>query len=479
MNMSNVTDDMPVSEYLVAKAFDKISSYTVYEYFTSKGDAYIDTGFKPNSNTRVETDLIDAQTNPAQWFFGTRDGVNKNAFGFMTASNEYRTDYGNTTRYIETTGLYESFTVDKNKNYTKLKSHKYSQHSIEIYNSEQTFSCAYTMYIFGMNQGGSSSSFSLDASIGYFRIYDNGVLVRDMVPVIDNATGEYGYYDKVNSTFHPKLGNGTFTANSVVGTIDTSENYSKEKIASCKTVANVLGIEPTHSGLDLRPVSTGLVKAYYNSIPKILNLATASWKEIHEETLKINYTNYETYQKNYEDQIGTKRIVEMESEDITFILVGICLDYDKLYQTPIEERAIAFTSWVSEPTVGYAALSWREIITYPERLYFSDLSSDLSPYIMGVTKSNNRHRVWTTYKLWVPSVFEYGLNLNDSERYDDGNSYPYYNSADRRSSKNYQWTRSYCRQQIGQQDAYMINPDGTSRTDYIESNGFCRAGFCV
>ena len=179
------------------------------------------------------------------------------------------------------------------------------------------------------------------------------------------------------------------------------------------------------------------------------------------------------------DQIGTKRIVKMESEDITFILVGICLDYDKLYHTPIEERAIAFTSWVSEPTVGYAALTWREIITYPERLYSSELPSDLSPYIMGVTKSNNRYRVWTTYKLWVPSVFEYGLNLNDSERYDDGNSYPYYNSADRRSSKNYQWTRSYCRQQIGQQDAYMIEPDGTSRTDYIENNSFCRAGFCV
>lgn len=492
MNMSNVTDDMPVSEYLVAKAFDKIGSYTVYEYLSSKGNAYIDTNFKPNNNTRVEADLIYAPSTTPQWFFGTRDGVNVNSFGFMCpSSGNYRSDFGKNTNQIGATGFYDSFTIDKNKNMVTMTSHvehptipgDYYQTNVTQTNS--SFSCSNTLFIFGMNQGGSSNSYSLDAQIGTFKIYDNGTLIRDMVPAKNNNTGKYGFYDKLNSIFYPKKGTGTLTPGPEISVIDTSASYSKEKIASCKTVANILNIIPTNSSLDKRPVSCGLTKTYYLSIPRKLNLATATWQEIHNETLKINYTNYMQYRSDYADQIGTVRKVNMGTRgDVEFILAGIAVDYDKRPdKTPIENRKIAFTSWVSKNVIDGVKTPYPDSdLKTTISSYLTQFPSDLKTYVMEVSKSNNKYNMWRSLKVWCPSYIEFGGSPS-TMRYDKGDSYPYFNSNETRIQKGYYyWTRSTYEPDPGYEKKFWtVYGDSGTFDNHYEGQGWLyhRIGFCV
>lgn len=46
----------------------------------------------------------------------------------------------------------------------------------------------------------------------YARIYDNGVLVRDMLPAQRDSDSVLGMYDTVNNTFYTNAGIGTFSA---------------------------------------------------------------------------------------------------------------------------------------------------------------------------------------------------------------------------------------------------------------------------
>lgn len=46
----------------------------------------------------------------------------------------------------------------------------------------------------------------------YFRISDNGVLIRNYIPVVRKADNKAGFYDIVNRTFNPSTGTEEFTA---------------------------------------------------------------------------------------------------------------------------------------------------------------------------------------------------------------------------------------------------------------------------
>ena len=61
------------------------SGYKQLEYIQSSGTQYIDTGFKPNQNTKFEVDL--AITNTGCHVFGARTAYLNKAFVLFWASN--------------------------------------------------------------------------------------------------------------------------------------------------------------------------------------------------------------------------------------------------------------------------------------------------------------------------------------------------------------------------------------------------------
>lgn len=190
--------------------------YTQLQYIESHGTEYIDTGFKPNQNTRLVVDVGEPTSgydlpNVSRCIFGARTAPNVDAYNFFMRSdgtgNPSLDDYGTTRQNTRTEFLYDRATIDKNKNVTSINSTTYTH-------TEQTFACPYTLYIFGCNTS-DTVTFMCAVRFYSFRIYSssedgNDLLIRNFIPV-KNPDGEYGLYDLVDGKFYSNAGTGAFT----------------------------------------------------------------------------------------------------------------------------------------------------------------------------------------------------------------------------------------------------------------------------
>ena len=181
--------------------------YQEVEYLESTGTQYIDTGFKPNDNTRI---VLKAKAkilndNSSHWWYGVRKSSAVDAFGFMSQVSNTKVTIWFGTKSVNhefgTSLLNEIVVIDQNKNITSLE---YQDGTSEIVtNGKIAFSSDYNLFIGSINLGGSpaSAAASFNGSIYGCKIYDNGIIVRDLVPCV-NKEGEYGLYDKVNFSFY-------------------------------------------------------------------------------------------------------------------------------------------------------------------------------------------------------------------------------------------------------------------------------------
>lgn len=178
--------------------------YTLLEYIQSSGTQYINTGFVPNNNTCVVMDF-QFETTPSShsFLFGVRTSSSSGVYGFLWLSSGYfRSDYNNSETGTLSVAATGRKTVTKNKETTTLA-------GVSQSHTNSTFSCAYNLYLFARNNKGTADC-KATVRVYSCQIYDNGALVRDFVPCI-NDSGVYGLYDKVNSTFYANAGSGSFT----------------------------------------------------------------------------------------------------------------------------------------------------------------------------------------------------------------------------------------------------------------------------
>lgn len=172
------------------------SDFIEVEYIENISTAYIDTGFVPNNNTRVETQAIPSALNTV--LFGARKlAAVKNAktFTLWFLNDTIRTDFNGTSSNVLSPSAYTLYTIDKNKNVTTVNG---TTKTI----TNGTFSSEYTMYIFNVHQPSAETRYFIGKLKSYFKIYDNGTLVRDFVPAYQVSTGKYGLLDKVNNVFY-------------------------------------------------------------------------------------------------------------------------------------------------------------------------------------------------------------------------------------------------------------------------------------
>lgn len=179
--------------------------YTELEYIQSSGTQYIDTGFKPNQDSRVVAKFDMIQTDTA-WrkLWGSGSGSYNLDFALWNdGTTKLQSYYGTKTNStVPITGM--SLNVDANKNIWK-----YSGETITF--DKNNFTCAYSMYIFNVNKDNSSAYLPGMMKLYLFKIYDNDVLVRDFIPC-KNPSGVIGLYDLVNNQFYQNAGSGTFIA---------------------------------------------------------------------------------------------------------------------------------------------------------------------------------------------------------------------------------------------------------------------------
>lgn len=183
-----------------------MEGYTLLEYIESDGTQYIDTGFKPNQDTKVVLDFYSSGASSYKCICGARIKNGNDCFAFWIKDdiahpqiadnlyNKYSFNISTKQRII--------YIIDKN-----VATFGTSSVTMDF----STFQSQYNLYLFNCNQAGTAASdYFVKGKLYSCRIYDNGTLVRDYTPVM-NSGGVYGLYDKVNGVFYSSATSTGFT----------------------------------------------------------------------------------------------------------------------------------------------------------------------------------------------------------------------------------------------------------------------------
>lgn len=179
--------------------------YTKLEYIESTGTQYIDTGFKPNNNTRVKMDsrFKSKPSGNNVGLFGSRTAANNKNYALLFIPSTFRSDYNNAYDQIWPVSAVTRRVYDKNKETTIID-------GIAKSYSNRAFQTDYAMTLFALNSAG-TVQWHASMILYSCQIYDNGNLIRDFVPCID-PTETVGLYDVVGAKFYSNAGTGVFIA---------------------------------------------------------------------------------------------------------------------------------------------------------------------------------------------------------------------------------------------------------------------------
>lgn len=178
------------------------SGYTKLDYIESSGTQYINTGFKPNQNTRCVIDIENLSSAQAA-FFGARASQNAASFTYFSlTATTGRSDYGSSKQPMTFTNTVGRYTVDQNKNVCTVN-------GVTATGTANTFQLTNNLYLMAVNQADAAIQ-NAKMKLYSAKVYDNGTLVRDFIPC-KNANGAIGLWDNVNSVFYANAGTGTFS----------------------------------------------------------------------------------------------------------------------------------------------------------------------------------------------------------------------------------------------------------------------------
>lgn len=233
------------------------NGYTQVEYIESSGTQYIDTGFKPNQDTRVMMDAEIAKASSGATYIISLGAYEPSAYYQLriTSANSYLTsDFGANTVNFSELSLPGRYAIDKNKNVCSVG-------DLSVTNTDSTFQSESNMWLFGGTTTAGGHLYN-SGKIYSCKIYDNGVLIRDYVPC-KNSSGTIGLYDLVNSVFYQNAGTGTFSAGSVHGSFarKIGKGYIGIENVARKIKKAYIGI-----GGVARPCWAGGELAYYGTV---------------------------------------------------------------------------------------------------------------------------------------------------------------------------------------------------------------------
>ena len=185
-------------------------TFTIVEYLESTGTQYIDTNYVPNSTTRIKTIFEFSKVHTSHsWIFGARKGYLDDEFSMAwhTGANEFYDAFDTNLQYMSSCKANALYNIDKNRNVTTID-------GITKTNTNSTFECSRSMFLFslGTNTGPYGN---VSGKMRSTKIYDNDVLVRDYVPVLDENNVAC-FYDKVTKTYFYNQGTGSFNAGPIV-----------------------------------------------------------------------------------------------------------------------------------------------------------------------------------------------------------------------------------------------------------------------
>lgn len=233
-NVSGGGGDITHEEYLedvelARSILEDFVPYIEVEYIESDGNQYIDTGYFPTQNTKIDMVMESIDWESFKSPFGVRTPISVSG-GWVYTNRFAVWLYTNNRIYFQINTSSESF--DFTKAYTDTKFHLIAKNGY-FYIKDLTNDYEAEEHTFPKVEGNFTTDFSLPlgalrqaqaiATSNLFKfklysckIYENDILVKDLIPVINRINKKVCLYDKVNKTFLYKSGTGSMTAGGVV-----------------------------------------------------------------------------------------------------------------------------------------------------------------------------------------------------------------------------------------------------------------------
>lgn len=184
-----------------------IVEYNIKEYLQGDSSAYIDTGYKPNNNTNIEVQFDKSKVGQIGAVFGSGQYMcltlseSRGLWNFLSNRVELR----RTDLPLEDSDNDDKITVkfDKNK--------VYEEGELKYTFTDAVWQSTYNLGLFCQIRDSVLDTVAI--KIYYCKIWDNDVLIRDFIPVID-SNGVACLYDKVESKYYYNANTtGSFTTN--------------------------------------------------------------------------------------------------------------------------------------------------------------------------------------------------------------------------------------------------------------------------
>ena len=223
-----------VLEYVEKKEGILPDGYTRVEHIQSDGTQYIDWGFKPTQDTKVELDiefLGSAGENIAGVRNTTSDTTNR--FGLITFGSASKIG-----AFFRDSSIQGIPFDNKQHKYILSKTGLVIDGTTYAFSNGGTFTCSYNFLLCAWNNGSDGVSEN-KSKISRGKAWENGVLIRDSISC-KNSSGTAGIYDLVNGVFYTNAGTGVFTAGAEVVTESMCEVIETKTTYTNKVQINVI-----------------------------------------------------------------------------------------------------------------------------------------------------------------------------------------------------------------------------------------------
>lgn len=180
--------------------------YTELDYIETTGKQYIDLEFIPNQDTRAVLELM--YVNSSDGAYGARDTTTADGFSMRVNASRWQPQYNDNMRTISDPATdHEWHIIDHDKNVWSLD-------GVAKWTAEYAeFSAPHSFILGGImaNKSGVKTLYEGYCRYRACRVYDDGVLVRHVIPC-RAPDGAVGMYDLMVAKFRGNAGTGEFVA---------------------------------------------------------------------------------------------------------------------------------------------------------------------------------------------------------------------------------------------------------------------------
>ena len=207
---------------MLANLKKKRKYYTELEYLESSGTQYIDLGVTSKSSMRAKAKFNLANVS-AKAIFGSANAISNGVGVFFGTASTGAVYCNNTSNTIS-----PSLTLVANTNYEFDMSLTTVSINGVNYTASTTTDNNYNMLLFARTLAGNVDR-NISGKIYYFKLYDNGVLIRDVIPVLDWDMTPC-MYDKVTEQLFYNQGTGDFIAGRQIHPVEYLESTGEQYI---------------------------------------------------------------------------------------------------------------------------------------------------------------------------------------------------------------------------------------------------------